>query len=152
MYAIRSYYEYMLEGLENEWNYVGTQREAHFTGLRPGNYKLRVMATNSDGLWNVDEATLKITILPPWWATLWFRILFGVFIVGIVYFYYIIRIKALTKQKKMLQQQVELRTKDLQQVNASKDKFFSIIAHDLKNPFNIILGYSNILMKSYNFV
>jgi signal transduction histidine kinase/tetratricopeptide (TPR) repeat protein len=51
----------------------------------------------------------------------------------------------LNKQKIEIQQQADL----LKEANATKNKFFSIIAHDLKNPFNVILGYLDILNNDY---
>ncbi|NPD47067.1 MULTISPECIES: ATP-binding protein [unclassified Lentimicrobium] len=63
----------------------------------------------------------------------------------------------MNKQEEILAQQSEIeehkfelerKAQSLQELNATKDRFFSIISHDLKNPFNSILGVSNVLMEA----
>jgi signal transduction histidine kinase len=68
----RNRYRYRLDGFDPEWVEAGSRREATYTNLDPGRYVFRVKASNPDGVWNENEASLAISIAPPFWQTWWF--------------------------------------------------------------------------------
>jgi signal transduction histidine kinase/ligand-binding sensor domain-containing protein len=67
-------YRYKLEGLERDWNEVGSdRRQATYTTLPAGTYTFRVQGATSGGGWSDPGVAVSIQILPPWWNTSWFR-------------------------------------------------------------------------------
>jgi signal transduction histidine kinase len=70
----RVQFKYKLEGLENDWLMAPAgQREIPYSYLQPREYHFRVIACNSDGLWNEEGAVMKVTVLPHFWQTWWFK-------------------------------------------------------------------------------
>ncbi len=59
-----------------------------------------------------------------------------------------IRVKEQAKELKNQAEHLENANTELASLNSTKDKLFSIIAHDLRNPFNTILGFSDLLSKN----
>ncbi|MCZ4410314.1 triple tyrosine motif-containing protein [Cryomorphaceae bacterium 1068] len=97
-------YKYRLNGLNDEWIETKNIREATYTNLDPGNYTFEVLGRNSLGNWSQIARTLKIKVLPPWWATWWFRALILVFVVGIFYSLYRYRLNQLLRVERMRNQ------------------------------------------------
>ena len=71
----RTRYAYRLDGLDTEWQAVAEQHVASYTNLAPGHYTFRVRASAGEDVWTTQDATLSITITPPFWATWWFRLI-----------------------------------------------------------------------------
>lgn len=104
-------FRYRLEGLNDNWIEVGNRREALYTKIPPGEYKFRVIASNNDGLWNDEGASLAITVIPPFWQTSWFMGIFTALLLGGVYGFFLLRTNRLReeneRQKRFTEQLIE---------------------------------------------
>jgi signal transduction histidine kinase len=101
----KNVYRYKLEGFDNEWVSSDTRRYAAYTRVEPGSYIFKVQGTNNDGVWNTDGAEIPIHIIPPYWATLWFRIsmaLIFIFAVGYVVWRRFVYLEERTRQQQEL--------------------------------------------------
>jgi len=89
----KNQYAYMLENYDKDWIITDASRRfANYTNLVPGNYVFKVKASNNDGHWNNTPAEIKIIITPPFWQTLWFRVLVAMAVIAALYLFYRYRI------------------------------------------------------------
>ncbi|MEO1261155.1 MAG: two-component regulator propeller domain-containing protein [Bacteroidota bacterium] len=93
----KNQYRYLLEGLDEEWIELGNKPEVIFTNLPPNEYTLRVQGSNSQGEWNEEGTSIQLKVLPPWWATWWFRTLLFSAITFFVYFFVKAKVQAKLK-------------------------------------------------------
>ena len=156
----RNSYAYRLEGFDEDWIELGNRNFVPFSNLPPGEYILHVKGSNNDGLWNETGTSLMILIRPPWWRS--HLAYTGYILMTIFLIFLIVRIREQNhiRDKKILEEKVRERTlqieaqkreiekknTELNDLNVAKDKFFSIIAHDLRNPFNAIIGLTDVLL------
>ena len=138
-------YAYMLEGFDQDWNYVGNQNSATYTNLPAGTYTFRVKATNNDGIWSDNEASLKIVVNPPFWWS-WYAKLFYLLLLGTIIWYYVhLRLKRADHRHKIEMQR--LNEEKEKEVREARLNFFTMIAHEIRTPVSLIIGPLEKIMK-----
>lgn len=124
-YLVR--YAYKIDGIDENWNFVGSANSASFNRLPAGRYKLLVKSTNADGVWMDNVAELDIYAHPTFWETWWAWLLYIALACGVIYvaiYIYKLRAKAVLERD----------------LNDMKTKFFTEIGHKLRTPLTLIGG------------
>jgi signal transduction histidine kinase/ligand-binding sensor domain-containing protein len=84
----KNMFQYKMEGFDESWIHAGNNHNATFTNLDPGTYTFMVKSSNHDGVWNEAGVSFIVTILPPWYITLWFRVFVVAAVAGLAYSFY----------------------------------------------------------------
>ncbi len=90
-------YRYKLDDFDKSWSEPEVAREATYSGLAPGPYRFRVVASNSDGLWNGAEAAVDFKVEPQLWQAWWFRSVVVLFLGLTALVVYRVRMRQLTQ-------------------------------------------------------
>ncbi|MBK7631224.1 MAG: response regulator [Ignavibacteriales bacterium] len=131
-------YSYKMDGFDKDWIESGSRRFATYTNLDPGTYKFIVKATNADGVWNENYASIKIIISPPWWRTPW---AYGLYIILIGLGLLIIRRIELNRTKLRNELKIiEFEANKKTELEKIKSRFFANLSHEFRTPLMLIKG------------
>lgn len=120
-------YAYKIEGIDKDWNYVGSDHQAQLSHIPAGRHRFIVKSTNSDGVWTDNETTLEIYVHPTFWETIWGKLLIALLVIIVVSF--IIHVILLRHRARMLRE-----------INKMKIQFFTDVSHKLRTPLTLIEG------------
>lgn len=130
-------YKYMLEGYDDKWiETTGKKPFASYLNLKYGKYKLKVISSNNDGVWNMVPRELSIEIQPPFYQT-YVAYLLYLLIVYLIIRYFIKSKSRFYSIKKDLEieKEREIQNEKLFQEQAS---FFTHLSHELRTPLTLI--------------
>jgi signal transduction histidine kinase/DNA-binding response OmpR family regulator/ligand-binding sensor domain-containing protein len=136
--SAKNRYAYRLEGVDPAWVESGTRRYVSYTNLDPGTYQFRVRGANSEGIWNMEGASLEIVILPPWYRTTW---AYAAYVLAIGTLLYLVR--RYDRKRIALKHSLEMKSfeaEKMREVDQMKSHFFANISHEFRTPLTLILG------------
>lgn len=129
-------YAYKMEGLDNEWTHIRTNRRAYFTKLPPGNYTFRVNVADGRGSFKGKETQLRITVLAPIWATQYAYALYFLVTASIIwYLIYNYHSRTRERNKRKLER---IRHRKEEEVYNAKIDFFTNVTHEIRTPLTLI--------------
>ena len=137
---------YKLEGFDEGWLTIGESPLVTYSNLGYGDYVFKVKASNSDGVWNEQETSLHLSILPPFYLSGWAYCFYVLFFMGclvcVIFYFKRRNYRKQHRQMEMLEQEKE------REVYHAKIDFFTNVAHEIRTPLTLIKGpLENILLK-----
>ncbi len=129
-------YAYRLDGSDKDWIYMKQNKDVTFANLSPGDYVFRVKSTNSSGVWQDNETTLRITVTPPFWATGWAYLIYFLTVCLLIVLWYYYK-KAKLEEKHRINREI-FETKKEKELYDAKIQFFTFITHEIRTQLTLI--------------
>ncbi|HHH52692.1 MAG TPA: hypothetical protein ENK91_03470, partial [Bacteroidetes bacterium] len=141
--------KYTMEGKDKKWVEIDENKGfARYSNLPPGQYSFKMIASNADEVWSDKTKIIKISILPPWWKTWWFRLLVFTIIVGTIHFSFISYHKRKMHKKDLLLREQNLIISKQQALEAERTRIAAEMHDDLGGGLTTIKFLSQKILRN----
>ncbi|MEW4925485.1 two-component regulator propeller domain-containing protein [Algibacter sp. 2305UL17-15] len=136
---LKNQFAYMLEGFDEDWIFTSSKKRfATYTNISPGDYVLKVKASNNDAIWDSTPSELKIKITPPFYLTNLAYVIYGLLIISALVLYRKFTIIKTTKKHQLELEHLE--NEKNEELQCIKLEFFTNISHEFRTPLTLING------------
>ena len=133
-------FRYRLQGYERDWHEAGARRQAFYTDLPPGQYSFRVIASNSDGIWNENGATLDFSVARAYYQTRWFEAAMVLSMIALLWTAYQVRMHQVARQfNRTLDARISERTRIARELHDTMLQSFQGSVLRFQSAANILL-------------
>ena len=134
----KNQYAYMLEGFDRDWVDAKNSHKASYSNIPPGQYSFKVKATNNNGIWSDNMASVDIIITPPYYKTIWAYLIYLLFFITSLFF---LIVSFRNRQNKKNMRRLEIyENEKAREIYDAKIAFFTNIAHEIRTPLSLIKG------------
>jgi signal transduction histidine kinase len=155
-------YSVFLEGYDYDWSKWSKEKQKEYNNLFEGDYTFKVRSRNINGTLG-STVEYRFHVIPPWYRTIGAYVCYVVLLLGFIYFSMRVYNRKLIKDKQRLELVIKERTEEiivqkdeieaqsellksaneqLIKMDEFKESLTSMIVHDLKNPLNTIISFS----------
>ncbi|MDE6268173.1 MAG: hypothetical protein K2M04_03730, partial [Muribaculaceae bacterium] len=130
---------YMLDGYDDDW--VECAPDIHqvtYTNLNPGKYRLRIKATNRDGIESSDEATLDVVVRSPWYLSGLMKTLYV--ILALLFLFFAVHWLRRGERRRLVRREAALRRQREEEIANMRYNFISNVSHELRSPLTLIIS------------
>ena len=136
-------YAYRLEGVDHTWQYLhGERQEISYSALPSGTYTLEVRVMNAQGEAKENIFAYSVTILPPWYLSVWAKIIYLLVLIGLV-----VWAMKFVMMRRRLREEREAKERIMQESSA-RSAFFDNLSRQLKQPLGSL--FASVLTMLHN--
>lgn len=142
-------YAYKLEGVDADWIFAGSRRQAYYSNLPSGRYVFRVKACNSDGVWNPEDAVLYLLVKTPLYRS---RLAYLIYITLTVTI--IGRFVSFRRTRRKLENDIrfkQLEKEKIEELHRERIRLFTNFSHELRTPLTLIINPLEDLLQQFSF-